>query len=86
MGAFAINGLVKTITLAATMTGMYSQVNGGVCIMDAVLIFLLAGLLTSTTKKKKKADRVEIDVPVSEMSEGIVIKSFGAANAGVGTG
>ncbi len=66
------------------MTGMYSQVCGTICVLDAVLIFLLAGLLISATKKKKKAGRVEIDVPVSEMNRGIVIKSLGAANAGVG--
>ena len=66
------------------MIGAYSQVYGEVCISDAALIFLLAGLLTSAAKKKKKAGRVEINVPVSEMDKGIVIRSFGAANAGVG--
>ncbi len=72
--------LLKAVGAFGSIAGAYKTVHGQMAQIDAILIALISVLLISLgreiKKKKEKAkETVEIDIPISLMSQGIVIKN-----------
>jgi hypothetical protein len=78
VGTFAAKTLTKIVTITGTLVGICHYVYGPVSMADAIFLFLVAALLSSI-KPKSTSDKVEIDIPASEMDDGILIRSFNAA-------